>query len=454
MIVCDVSGSANVDSTGTIDSAAGLQTALDTAAASGVRAYAAGTFQIGSTVVIKGHADFQDAVFNWTGGAGVAVQIGAGTPGTVLSRKNIVLPDIIETAKPSKGWNAGTTGVRTVNVNACNITAMRINGFETGFHDYALGSGSVYCDIRLSNLDNNKRNLVVGAGAGGWTNSQTYRLGRLAHNSGEGPLVPGTRHVLIEAAANPINGNLFLGGSMENHIAEYALDCAGPYNHFLGCRWEDDAGARIIWQAGATRNIVEYGYSAQGVNETHAVGSGNNRLMSTGSSRIIGNPSTTVLWLENSSSSAIATDTVMAAGATLAGSNPATQYLVSRSGSATRMKRSTDVYDRIRLDHANGRVYLCNGAAEPAGYLYGTKSAVLVGGGAAFAAGTDDAQDLGVAGLRWRDVRLSRGIGVHGATPPTSPPTVTGVRGTAAAMQSLIAALASYGLVTDLTTDP
>lgn len=71
---------------------------------------------------------------------------------------------------------------------------------------------------------------------------------------------------------------------------------------------------------------------------------------------------------------------------------------------------------------------------------------------------TTATKDLGTTIAKWRDAFFSRdgyfgrGIGVHGTTPPTSKPAVTGSRGSNAALASLISALASYGLILDSTS--
>jgi hypothetical protein len=49
-------------------------------------------------------------------------------------------------------------------------------------------------------------------------------------------------------------------------------------------------------------------------------------------------------------------------------------------------------------------------------------------------------------------VALHSSLGVWNATPPASKPTVTGAKGSNAALASLLAALAAYGLITDSST--
>ena len=99
------------------------------------------------------------------------------------------------------------------------------------------------------------------------------------------------------------------------------------------------------------------------------------------------------------------------------------------------------------VDAENNRPILLNN-------LHTGETVIGVGGLMAENASTDLGRSAGPAGagVPFRDGLFSRGIGVHGATPPTSAPTVTGSRGGNAALASLLTALASYGLSVDSTT--
>lgn len=423
----DIGKQSGVDPTGVTECAAAIQTALTGFAALGVRAYARGTFKIGSTVTITGDADLGDATFNYQGSnTSVAVQVGSGVSGGtgILFRKRIVLPKVINTNKVGTGWAGTSVGVRAVNTYACQIIVPRVRGFVTGYYADALGTGNVYNDVAVLHLDNNKRNLVLGAGTAGWSNSNTYRLGILAHESAEGTNVAGTRAILLETATNVVNGNLFIGGSVEGNTAEYHLDCDGLYNRFDEVRWENGgSGCRIIWRANGSRNVVSFGYTAHLLVETHVAGSSLNRVMSTGMSRMVGSTSKAVQWLENSSSSTAAVDAVMDPGATIAGSDPATAYRVYRTADATKMKRATDAFDRLRLDHTNGRVYWGPGTADPTIYIGMIGSSNIALSGSSLVWLTDNTQDIGFAGAnRPRYVRAGTAV-VTGALTTAGRPT-------------------------------
>jgi hypothetical protein len=451
-----------LDTTGaTTHTAAQVQAWLDDAAAG--TAYASGTIKCSGTAVIKGDSELSHLTWNYTGST-LAIQVGVGTSGTLLLEKTVRLPRVICTGKPTTGWTAGTIGVQAINTDACVIWVPKIQGFETGYYAWALGTGNVYNEVHLLHLDNNKRNMVAGAGTGGWSNSNNYYLGLLTHNSAEGSSVAGARCILHESATNLVNANHYYGGSVEGNVAEFHLEENGLYNIYDGLRWENSGGCRVEWGATSSRNDIRGGYTAQSIVETHVAGSSLNRISSTGMSRVIGSTAKAVQWLENTSSSTAGVNAIMDPGATLAGSDPTVAYRVFQSADETRMKRATDTNDRLKLDHVNGRVYLGNAAAAIAMYLTAVStSGVSLNGGNLYS-GTDNTYDIGlVSSLRFRDLFLGRNAAIGGTlavtgnvgfngTAPAAKPTVTGSRGGNAALASLLTALAGLGLITDSST--
>lgn len=399
---------------------AAIQAAADTAAAAGTSVVAAGTITTSSTLTITSDADLSRLTINYTG-TGVAVQIGAGTTGTLLMRKDIKLGPVINASKVGTGWSGSTVGVQATNTFGCTIRLARVKGFVTGYYAYGLGGGNVYNSVHPLHLDNNKRNLVLGAGTGGWSNSNTYHLGSLQHDTTEGSSVSGARQILIETAANIVNGNLFVGGSVEGNQAEYHLDCDGLYNRFDEVRWENSGGCRVVWRANAARNAITYGYSAQALVETHTAGSTLNRVQSTAVTRMVGSTNKAVQWLENTSSSAAFVDAVMDPLATVNSADAETAYRVARSGDATKMKRAADSFDRLILDHVNGRIYFGDGTAAPVSYLQFDSTGLVKLNSASLYPVTDNTHDLGINATRWRHIRARQtvitGTGATGSRP-------------------------------------
>jgi hypothetical protein len=363
----DISKYSGVDPTGVTECAAAINTALTTIAAAGARAYAKGTFKIASTVTILGSCDFGDATFNWTGAnTGLAVQIGVGTSGTLLQYKQIVCPSVINTMKVTTGWAGSSVGIKATNTQRCSIDVPRVKGFVTGYYAYGLGAGNSYNQVSIAHAETNKRNLVLGAGTGGWSNSNTYILGSMFHDSSEGTNVSGVRQLLLETATSTVNGNLFIGGSVEGDTAEFHIDCDGTNNRFLEIRYEVTGGARVKWQANAAQNTIDGGYAASSIVETHVANPGVNRMLTTGGpSHLLGIGTKGVAVYENQSSSAYPSVVIMAAGAHQAGANPATAYGAFLGSQISGFKDPADAFDRLQIDALLGRLLLGFGTATP-----------------------------------------------------------------------------------------
>jgi hypothetical protein len=95
------------------------------------------------------------------------------------------------------------------------------------------------------------------------------------------------------------------------------------------------------------------------------------------------------------------------------------------------MKRASDTYDRIRLDHSNGRIYLGDNTADPTTYLTDDSSNgvwKLVGRGLEPSA--NNTYDLGINATRWRYARLGTGVVVGSFATGSRPAAGTGGVGT------------------------
>lgn len=441
---------------GVADDAAAITIAAVAAANLGLRLFATGSFRIGSTVRLICDADLSGATFIYHG-SGVALQLGGAS---VLSRRTMVLPHVLCAGKPRTGWLAGTIGVKAVNLNTCTVTISRVTGFETGFLAYGQGSGTAYCTVNVGHLDNNKRNLVLGADATGWSNQNTFIGGRYSHNSSEGEDVPGTRHILLELAPNPVNNNLWLNPSVEGSTVEQQIDVSGgSYNQWINPRLERSSGGRLRWGAGANQNVVLGGYNAAAARVTRVTGESRNAIRSANLYELYGSSSVAVTRLQNTASDAKPALAIYGAG-----SVAEKDYRWGWSASSLEAKRTTDAFPRLILDGDNGRCYVGSGAAAPTAYLAAAGTTGLSVNGGHLYFGKDNLHDVGGKGsLRPRDVNVARNVavggalavagkvGFYGATPGTKP-VVSGSREGNAALGSLIKALAQLGLVTDSTT--
>jgi hypothetical protein len=399
---------------GTTDDAAAINNAAVAAAAAGARLFARGTFKIGSAVTLNCECDMSSATFNYTGTTGTAITVGIA--GSATFRRVARLPKVVATAKTATGWSqvAGTVGVLIQNCYNVDMFVPYIQSFETGLEIYGTTSnGSAYCNVTLGHLDNNKRNLYFTADSTGWANQNTFYGGRLSHNSAEGTVVSGTRHVLIDTTTSKVNNNNFFGTSIESpNTVEYHLDCGGNDNYWWGCRWENTGtGARVNWQASSIGNVIAHGFASHTIVETKGATTAN-QILTRARSRMVGDGaalSLAVLALENTSSSTAAALRVMEAGAESAGTDQTTGWAVELSAQKFRGKRAADTNERTILDLVNGRIYFAAGNVTPVCYIGNIGTSIgVVGGNLCFS--TDNTLDIGASSLRPRYIRAGTAV--------------------------------------------
>jgi hypothetical protein len=277
------------------------------------------------------------------------------------------LPRVVNVAKTSLGWAqvAGSVGVKVINANGCQIVVPYITNFETAFEMRGEGAGNVFNTVTLGTLDNSKIGQRFTADSGGWVNQNTFTGGHISMYSGEGNRVAGTRYILMDRTANPINTNTWVGTSLEGNGPEYSIECPGVYNLWIGCRFESSLGSRIWWRATARRNAIMQGYATPViVNENGAY---LNDVAQAGSSRNISVSSSSGAFnLQNSSSATNPSLTIMSANVPFEdGNDPATRCALAASALGWKGKRPADAADRIIVDAVNGQILQGNGAAAP-----------------------------------------------------------------------------------------
>ena len=441
---------------GVTDDAAAINRAAGAAAQLGLRLFGTGAFRTDATVVLACDTDLSGATFNYRG-SGVAVQLGGSS---VLFRKTMILPTVTCATKTRYGWTRGTVGVKAINLNTCFVTITRIWGFETGFYAYGQGSGTAYCTITVGHLDTNKRNLVLGADSGGWSNQNTFIGGRYSHNSAEGENLAGARHILLESTAHLINNNTWLNPSVEGNTVEQQIDVdGGCYNQWINPRFERSLGGRVRWGAKATQNLIQGGYNAGSATVVRVPGENRNAIQSPNLFELYGASGVAVTRLQNT-----AADFCPALALYGASSQADDAYRWRWSANQLEAKRVDQPHARLILDGTNGRYYLGNGTSAPRCFLAGAGTTGVSLNGGHFYFGSDGTNDIGGSrSLRPRDVNVARhvnvggtlkvagGVGFYGK-PAAPKPTVKGSRGGNAALGSLISALATLGLITDKTT--
>jgi hypothetical protein len=269
-----------VFSDGVTECGAAIQAALDAASAAGVQLISKYAHYVhSSTIYIRDNVDLSRAVFDYTG-TGTAVVVG--NPPENISRKTIRTPYVYAVAKTNLGWAqvANAIGVKVVNTFDCTIYVGQIHNFGTGFQARGEGTdhGVTYCNFYFSHLLNNKRQIhVTGEGFGYANQNQTYG-GTVNYAAAEGIAAPGTRHVLMDTLAAPIDGWTFHQLSLEDSggVAEYTIEAGGNNNVFDRCRFETAVGVpKVLWSAGSYDNEILGGVNVDAIVETVAAGSRN-----------------------------------------------------------------------------------------------------------------------------------------------------------------------------------
>jgi hypothetical protein len=440
-IWADLSIQAGVDNTGVIECSAAINTALTAAVALGLRVYGRGTYKISSTVTIVGSVDFGDATFNYNGVAsgtdlpgtanfiqdGVAVSIG--TPSAVSSGLRVVLPTVINTNKTILGWSQVlySKGIAVINCDHCDITITRVNNFNYGIIVAGsviagAGKGTQMTDFRGPiALDNNLINFAcapvngVGTADSGWTNQCRMWGGKMSHNSAEGSVVSGCRHILMnKGSKNIIDGWLFSATDLESaDVVEYHIEQEAQYLILLGCRFENTGGFahRKLWNRGvAKNNLILFGFNSGQLNQVNEVGVEQFEVWSEVNINVLSS-----ITVENQTSSALALFTGMPAGAAIAGSDPATAYGIAISANQYTGKRTGDSFGRVQLDHQNGQIEFGQGAAAPtvtlgALNISGTQMLDLEGQATTTSASTGGATALPALPTGYLNVVLNGGV--------------------------------------------
>lgn len=381
--------------------AASIQAAADAAKTSGKRLYAAGTLTTSTTLTLACDADLSGLTINYTG-TGTAVIVGGLT---VTFRKDVRLPHVVNGNKSGAGWAAGTVGVRAQNLNSCMLTVPRITGFDTGLLDYGSnGQGHVHNTYRLGDLYNNKRNHIITTDATGWSNSNLYLGGRFQHQSTEGTLVPGTRHIMIQTTNHVPNGNTWIGPSVEGVEVEFAIDVdSGQYNTFLNPRLEASHGPRIRWGSGAVGNTIVTGYQPSNAVVTRISGQSRNMIQGVNQFEVEGSSATAVQRLRNTASSANPVVGIYEPGV-----YDPTQWAWAFSADKITGRRPAEAFPRFEFDRVAGRMSLGPGSVAPFRIEpVGTSGLALLGGNLYFE--NNDTRDIGLAtSFRPRDVNVAR----------------------------------------------
>ena len=225
------------DPTGATECSTEIQNAIDYALANDLPVTGIGTFKISEKVVIKCNADFSNAEFNVYDTPEYAVEVSTGNttdPTTTLGEITVYLPKVTNTTKPATGWVGQKNGVRTVNLNQCNVYVNTITGFVNNLTVCSFGvNGNAYNNYFLTFLQNGKVNLkLIADSVSSWVNENNFYGGRFNQNSGEGVEITDCVQIYIDATASP-NNNVFYKPSLEGDAPQYHVVNGGQNNTFI-----------------------------------------------------------------------------------------------------------------------------------------------------------------------------------------------------------------------------
>lgn len=368
------------DPTGATECSAAIQSAIDYALANDFPVTGTGTFKISSKVVIKCNADFSNATFNVYDTPEYAVEVSTGNatdPTTTLGKITVYLPNVTNMTKPATGWVGQKNGVRTVNLNQCNVYVNTITGFVNNLTVCSFGvNGNAYNNYFLTFLQNGKVNLkLIADSTSSWVNENNFYGGRFNQNSGEGVEITDCVQIYIDAKAIP-NNNVFYKPSIEGDAPQYHVVNGGQNNTFINARWETFTvnpkvlyyGTGVVGQGsyntifyGNSSELIEFSYSGVGpvYNAYYS-----NKFQDFGVNGGFG------IGIQNQQSSDSAIHTFFEAG-TRPETASANEWTMMNTAQNLRGKVSTDAYARVQLNYQTGQIKFGNGTAAPTVGLYG-----------------------------------------------------------------------------------
>ncbi|MCO6437235.1 MAG: hypothetical protein J5J06_09130, partial [Phycisphaerae bacterium] len=399
---------------GVTDDTVAIQTALDYGATYGFKVIGIGVFRTSAKVVVKGHADFSQAVFEVYGAPDVAVEISTGNsvdPTTNLTNAVIQLPRrILNKTKTSAGWATQGVGVRVVNAISCQIFVGNVVNFSKGLLVTSFGTSNAYNSYYLGHLENNQINLDLTPGnSSAWVNENVFIGGRCSHYSNEGIDVAGTRHIYLAQANNPVNNNLFVKPSIEGNVAEFHVECAGTFNTFQQARWEAATPRLRFFGASSShgvRNTVLGGYNLNNlvVLKSGTIG-GQNSIIGGHEGVVQMGKAGKPLRYQNESSSL--SGIRLFYGASQDPFANGNDWSVFESSQELRGKRPDDAYPRLIFKYNNSTISFDNGTHETPTATIGVFGTSGVRVSSSFYPWTDNALALGSGAYRWSNAYVT-----------------------------------------------
>lgn len=361
---------------GSVDIKDALDRAVFAASHLGLKLNAYGKFRTAQTCHVYCDADLSCATLEYEYPSGICLVIG-NMNGDTLTNKDVKAFKVANTVKLSgDNWVSTTAiGIRTLNLDSCNIYIPFVSSFAIGFQEYgAAGKGNCYSTITLGKLFNNKINHQIDTdGSSAWVNENIHIGGRYQHLNAEGTDIAGCIHIDIKPTNYTINNNVWHKPSLEGQATEFNVSNGGSWNSILQARWETSPPkVRYICETGSesaanqgTNNIISGGYFVDNVQITTDGTGSTFRNQLRGVSREISHISSSTggKRFKNGSSDSAAVLTIFSAATNI---NTATlsERCVSFSANGIGFKRSTDEFDRININGNTGRIEFGTGASS------------------------------------------------------------------------------------------
>lgn len=405
---------------------AAIQAAADYCEANGAFLQGApGTYATNGTLTLKCSGDLSEMTIN-TNGTTVSpcIRVGEHVGSTFTQSIDLKLPKCNNTAHVAgDGWATygSNVGVSLDNLLDSVIYAPWATGFGVGVYSGGVNFGNSYNQITVGYIADNKVNLKIGPKAtGGWSNANTYHIGRCRHSGGEtngGVPFSGSRNIFLDSC----NDNLLLKPTIEGSTAatEFTLELYNAnYNTIIQPRWENGAsgGASTmkirlegVSPSVCSGNLILGGYEFGASLAYTIVGAcDNNTKLGAGrgdQSFSVQNP----IAINNPTGDGLNQphwQGFSSAINPLGKSASATDYNYRFYANGIDGKRSTDGNPRVRINWSTAGVYLGAGGTNPLTYgmtMLGTGGLAV---NSDWMPATTNTHDLGISTYRWQDCFL------------------------------------------------
>lgn len=370
------------DPTGAVDATTHIQAAATAATAAGGTLYfPAGIYLVSGTITAACHISGAQASLV-TSTDIVVLQLGNGT--NLLTNKLLYLPNIVNSSYVSPGWSGTNwTGVKAINLSNCEIHTQLIVGFIYGMWCTTAGvNDHGYNNYFLGSFTDNKVQLRIEAGTvAGATNENNFYGGHFGYSSNQISGTSGCRQLLIKmfqnASGNPPNNNVFYKPSFEDDAPEFTVEInSGQFNYIDHARWESTSPSVTFTEFSSSLfcvdNTINLGFGAQHITVTSSTHSVDNKLYTDLTSKEEAHGGVAGIDVKSNTDGSqypILTGLEAQTGGNFWTLDPSSAYAFQLCANQSLYKAQADSVARIRLSHADGRIYFGDGTTALGAYI-------------------------------------------------------------------------------------